>query len=251
MEQCISGELLQDVVRKSSDYYTNKGYITTKPYIKSQYINDGQIDIAVLEGRISNIIDAESKKSNNRISTAFIGQKGALLNLKRIETTLESMNRLPSFSSSFNILPGKDQGSSIIEIKTEKTVPYHLSLGLSRIRWLKTTAALPTHTSRTAIGHVYSTIQAGGNITGAINHLNNGNINNHHAVGSTSLQSYNGNVAAYDYSSGIRITGGDILSIAKGDINVRTQVLDIPSDDLGLFILASAPNSNYLRVMTS
>lgn len=39
------------------------------------------------------------------------------------------INRVPSVNAKFNILPGKEEGTSIVDIKTEKSTPYHLTLG--------------------------------------------------------------------------------------------------------------------------
>lgn len=114
-----------------SKYYQENGYITTKAYLKPQNIKDGQLDIKILEGKIEDIIHKETKKSSPRIKTAFIFLKDEALNLRDLETSLESINRVPSSDASFKIYPGKKQGNSLVEIETKKTFPVHLQIGLS------------------------------------------------------------------------------------------------------------------------
>lgn len=131
INNCISGKLLKNIIDITSSYYLNKGYITTKPYLKEQDITDGQIDITILEGKVENIIHNKTKKSSWKIATAFVGQKDKILNLRDLETSLEMMNRVESADSNFELKPGKESGGSIVEIKTKESLPIHLSLGYS------------------------------------------------------------------------------------------------------------------------
>lgn len=129
--KCISSEVLKNILKDISTYYMDNGYITSKAYLKEQNITDGQIDIGVLEGIIEDIVHSETNSSSSKISSAFVFQKDSILNLQDIETSLESMNRVPSNKASFKIKPGNKQGGSIVDITTKKTTPIHLSFGSS------------------------------------------------------------------------------------------------------------------------
>jgi len=131
MGQCIDGKLLKALIGNVSSFYMDRGYITTRPYLKKQVMADGQIDISVLQGTIENIVDTSTKTSNSRIKTAFAFQNGELLNLRDLETSLEMMNRPPSSDVKFEIKPGTQQGTSIVEIKSTDISPYHLKIGAS------------------------------------------------------------------------------------------------------------------------
>ncbi len=129
--KCIDGKLIKEIINTVSSYYLDNGFITTKAYLQEQDITDGQIDISVLEGKVEDIIHSDTNSSSWKISTAFIGQKGETLNLRDLETSLEMINRVSSADSNFELKPGKQVGGSIVEIKTKKTFPVHLSIGMS------------------------------------------------------------------------------------------------------------------------
>ncbi|MDA3946724.1 MAG: POTRA domain-containing protein [Helicobacteraceae bacterium] len=129
--QCIDSNRLKAILNDISRFYIDAGYITTKPYLKEQDVLDGQLDISVLRGYIENIVNAETKESNWKIKTAFILQKGEILNLRDLETSLEMVNRVPSSNSRFEIMPGTSQGQSIVQIKENDALPYHLQLGVT------------------------------------------------------------------------------------------------------------------------
>lgn len=126
---CIDTLLLQDVLGIVSQFYIDKGYITTKPYYKEQNILDGKVEISVLKGYVEDIIHSETNSSDGRIATAFLFQKDEVLDLRDLETSLEMMNRVPSYRSIFSIKPGTQPGESIVEIQTQKEMPYRLMIG--------------------------------------------------------------------------------------------------------------------------
>jgi hemolysin activation/secretion protein len=129
--QCISVDLLKDVLSTLTNHYTTQGYITTKPYLKKQNILDGSVDIDVAIGRVEDILHAETNSTSAKITLAFIGQKDEILNLRHLETALESINRVPSSDATFALHPGRNIGGSIVKIATKKDRPYHLTLGVS------------------------------------------------------------------------------------------------------------------------
>jgi hemolysin activation/secretion protein len=114
-----------------SKYYNDKGYVTTKAYLKPQDINDGILDITVLKGILKDIVHSDTNASSPRIKTAFIFQKNKILNLRDLETSLESVNRVQSSDASFKLFPGEKSGETIVKIETKKTFPVHSSLGVS------------------------------------------------------------------------------------------------------------------------
>ncbi|MGD9718619.1 MAG: ShlB/FhaC/HecB family hemolysin secretion/activation protein [Sulfurimonadaceae bacterium] len=129
LNTCVNEELIKSILQTISQFYINKGYITTKPYLKEQDINDEQLDISISKGVVEKIIDSKTKEPNGKIYTAFVGQKGELLNLQDLETSLEMINRVPSINAEFDIKPGTYNGSSIIEVDIKDERSYHLRLG--------------------------------------------------------------------------------------------------------------------------
>ena len=129
--KCLDKEVLNNILNSISKYYIDSGYITTKPYLKEQSILDGEIDISVSKGILEDIIEINATRSNSNIVTAFLFQKDEPLNLRDLETSLEMMNRVPSVDAKFEIKPGTTQGSSIVEIKSKKSFPIHLNIGVT------------------------------------------------------------------------------------------------------------------------
>jgi hemolysin activation/secretion protein len=126
---CINEKLLKEILHTLSQFYIDNGYITTKPYLTEQNIKDGQIEISVSKGLIKDIVNDDTNRSDAKIKTAFVFQKGNPLNLRDLETSLEMINRVPSSDAKFEVTPAEEQNSSIVRIKTVKTTPYHLIFG--------------------------------------------------------------------------------------------------------------------------
>ncbi len=125
---CIDARLIGDVLTAISDDFIDQGYVTTRPYLLEQNISDGEIEIAVLIGSVEAVIDAASGESNASIAGAF-AFNNKVLNLRELETSLEVIERPRSIQASFEIIPGSQQGSSVVAIKTTETSPFHLELG--------------------------------------------------------------------------------------------------------------------------
>jgi hemolysin activation/secretion protein len=130
-DKCLSQKTIKSFLSVISQYYIDKGYITTKPYLQEQNILDGQIDVTILKGKVEDILHSETNATSWKIATAFAGQKNETLNLRDLETSLEMMNRVDSADSNFELQPGSKNGGSIVVIKTENFFPIHLTLGAS------------------------------------------------------------------------------------------------------------------------
>lgn len=129
LHQCMDGELVKALISDVANHYMSRGYITTRPYLKEQDITDGEIEISVLKGVTESIVEAKSGEPSGRTRSAFAFQTGAQLNLRDIETSLEMFNRPPSVDAKFNIKPGTQAGTSVVEVISEESSPYHLKLG--------------------------------------------------------------------------------------------------------------------------
>jgi len=129
--KCIDGVLLKSLLKDINSLFMNKGFVTTKAYIKQQEIKDGRVEIDIVKGEIEDIISDDISSNSFLLDTAFIGQKKRLLNLRELETSLEMINRVPSVDAKFEIKPGKSHGKSIIDVEIKEKNPIHLTLGTS------------------------------------------------------------------------------------------------------------------------
>lgn len=129
--RCINAEIIKTIVTKVDQFFTSRGYITTKPYLKPQDINSGELKISMVTGVIQNIVNNKTQKTDGKITMAFVNQKNKPLNLQDIETALEMINRVPSINAKFKIKPGEQTGESVIEIEIDESPPYHFSFGMN------------------------------------------------------------------------------------------------------------------------
>lgn len=146
--KCINQELLQSIVRNTTNHYVRKGYITTRAFINPQDIHTGKLEVLIIEGKVDRLefggerssamggvkqelsqleveASGESTKSNNKQDTtssffqtlshktqtlsAFGNIEGKYLNIRNIEQGLEQLNRLPSNNATMKIVPSKKQ----------------------------------------------------------------------------------------------------------------------------------------------
>jgi hemolysin activation/secretion protein len=129
---CINSKMVKDILKDINTYYISKGYITTKPFLSPQNIKDGQLDVNVSIGKIEKIIDSNSSNTTSNIIFAFAGQTNKELNLRDLETSLESINRVPSSKSTFKIKPSNQKKYSIVKVTTQKIqMPFDFTLGVS------------------------------------------------------------------------------------------------------------------------
>ena len=128
--QCIDADLIQHLLSEISNRYIELGNVTTRPYLQQQDVNDGQISIQVITGKIETVINAETGVSDGKIATAF-AFRSSILNLRSLETALEAIQRVPSVTAEFEIRPGNQQGQSIVAIKTQESNRFHLAWGVN------------------------------------------------------------------------------------------------------------------------
>jgi len=129
--QCVDEALLKAMIGDLARFYLQQGYITTRPYLKPQDTRDGHIEISVMTGYVEAVVEAGSGSPSWRTKTAFAFQQGKPLNLRKLETALEMVNRPPSSEASFAIKPGSQAGASRILVKTRDSRPWRLNLGLT------------------------------------------------------------------------------------------------------------------------
>ena len=126
--QCLSPDLIGELLMAFSDHFIEQGYVTTRPYLLEQHIGDGEIEIEILPGTVEAVIDAESGESNLRIASAFAFNDD-ILKLRELESSLEILERPNSVQASFEIRPGSEQGGSVVVIDSVQSSALQVELG--------------------------------------------------------------------------------------------------------------------------
>lgn len=129
--RCLGSEEIGFLIRKTTNYYIERGFVTTRVYIPPQNLNDGTFELRVVPGYIEDILFKDGKGYRSQILTAFPTLIGQRLNLRHIEQGLEQINRLQSNRARMSLLPGKKAGASRILIENQDTKIWNFSFGLS------------------------------------------------------------------------------------------------------------------------
>ncbi|TWC44509.1 adhesin HecA-like repeat protein [Pseudomonas sp. SJZ080] len=95
--QCLGVTQLNELLKAITDYYIEKGLVTSRAYLPQQDMSGGHLKVLVVEGKLEGLKGAEdSKLSDRELGMAFPGKTGELVNLREIEQMVDQMNRLPS-----------------------------------------------------------------------------------------------------------------------------------------------------------
>jgi hemolysin activation/secretion protein len=126
--KCMEAETLASVIKAVSDYYQNKGYVTTQLMVPKQNLQSGILDLQIIEGKIEKIsLDKDRVIEKMQKFTAFGDSEGDVLNLNDLNQGIYQINRLQSNSAVIKIEPGSKSGESIIKISNNKKFPAKLT----------------------------------------------------------------------------------------------------------------------------
>lgn len=129
--KCIELKDIQEVLRDLTNLYLNKGYVAARVYVPEQDIKATKIlKLVVHEGRLSDIYMNGKKVSSydGETMTAFPNMKGRIVNMRDVEQGLDQMNRLASNNAKSEMIPGADDGSTILNISNQPEKRWRWSL---------------------------------------------------------------------------------------------------------------------------
>ncbi|MEA5468067.1 ShlB/FhaC/HecB family hemolysin secretion/activation protein [Spirulina sp. 06S082] len=128
-------ELLQ-VRSKITQYYHDRGYITTGAFIPPQNSQDGVIQIQVIEGEIEEI----NIQGTNRLHPNYIRSRLGIavqppLNVKRLQEALQLLQLDPLIENlSSELSTGTKIGSNILEVEVREADSFSVQLPFSNSR---------------------------------------------------------------------------------------------------------------------
>lgn len=127
-DTCMGEQAIGAFIQKINKVYIEAGYITTRAYVPQQDLNDGELLIDVIEGRIEGFVYRVIDKNGTikagkprKISGAFPIKPGDVFQLRDIEQGLDQINRLVSSQAKVDLLPGGKPGTSIVVITEQRT----------------------------------------------------------------------------------------------------------------------------------
>ena len=128
---CISVLDINTILAKVTDFYYDRGFVTSRAYVPEQDMSTGTLQLLVIESEISSL---ELNKSNNKsnryeLITAFPTRGGDHLNLRNLEQGLDQLNRLGSNNATMEMIPGQSAGSSNVVISNDVGRRYRFNAG--------------------------------------------------------------------------------------------------------------------------
>lgn len=125
---CLTEDTLKAVLQGGNNALVSRGYVTTRLSIPEQNIATGTLRLTVTPGRIEQVV---VEGGELRTAGMLPLQKGALLNVRKLEQSVETLTRLRSLKAETRIEPGSREGYSVIRIVTQKVAsPYSGSVGM-------------------------------------------------------------------------------------------------------------------------
>ncbi|MFL1817507.1 ShlB/FhaC/HecB family hemolysin secretion/activation protein [Pantoea agglomerans] len=127
INQCLTLDRINQLVRAISEWYVQRGYITSRAFLTEQNLSHGTLNITVLEGKLEAI--HLQGASARQLNMAFPTRAGRILNLRDIEQGMEQINRLRTTPVQIEIIPSTQPGYSIVNLTSTPEFP--LTLGLN------------------------------------------------------------------------------------------------------------------------
>ncbi|TCR80208.1 hemolysin secretion/activation protein ShlB/FhaC/HecB [Rhizobium sp. BK376] len=127
--KCIGVAQINILMRDITTLYLDKGYVTSRIFVPAQDIAGSKVlKLVAVEGKLSDIyINGKPALDSAMLETAFPGMKDHIANLRDIEQGLDQINRLQSNKAKTAMLPGKDEGTSILNIQNVPEHAWHAS----------------------------------------------------------------------------------------------------------------------------
>lgn len=117
---------LEEAVNKITDAYRQEGYITSRAYLPPQKIEQGIVEIRVMEG-VMGSIDVKGNRyfKTKTILKKFTLKKGQPFNYTLLRKDMVRVNDAPDRSSRAVLMPGKDAGSTDVVLEVKDRLPIH------------------------------------------------------------------------------------------------------------------------------
>jgi hemolysin activation/secretion protein len=132
--QCFNTKTLSKLVKSTHAIYQNLGYVTTQVTVPEQNVASGHLTIAIVEGKIDDIIVNDDRFTDKMQEfTAFGLTADKPLDIDDINQGIFQINRLSSNNAKMRIEPGYDIGYSNIIIHNDSQFPASATLAYDNL----------------------------------------------------------------------------------------------------------------------
>ncbi|MDQ7825827.1 MAG: ShlB/FhaC/HecB family hemolysin secretion/activation protein [Candidatus Eremiobacteraeota bacterium] len=126
----VSLEELKRAALKIQKYYNDKGYIAVRAYVPIQDINEGNVKISVIEGKVGNIRVEGNKHYSERFVKWFMEpiRKDKLLKGNTLQRAVMLLNEFDGLKAKAFLQPGEREDLADVIIKVEDEKPLYMGL---------------------------------------------------------------------------------------------------------------------------
>lgn len=127
----LSFQEISEVANLVTAYYRKKGYVISYAYIPEQVVKDSEVQIAIVEGKIGEVIISGFSGKKLKFAENFLKplKGGLVLDSHVLERSLLLINSFMGLSATATLAPGPVPGTSNIIITAEESKPYRIYVG--------------------------------------------------------------------------------------------------------------------------
>lgn len=129
--RCLGLKNIKSIIEKINNIYINKGFITTRVFVKPQNLSNGNLDVTVIDGILDKITIEDQTLTDRELMMAFPNREEHTLNLRDLEQGLEQLNRLSSNNVKMKLIPGTRQGSTKVSLTNDNSAIWYGNIGLT------------------------------------------------------------------------------------------------------------------------
>lgn len=131
LHQLVDATQINQLAQAIRAYYIAQGYPTTQVKVRvGQNLQAGELKIDIQLGFIEAIIlNGHTARDKGKVATAFLWFKGRSLYLPYLDRGIDQLNSAPSSWATLRILPGLQEGGSVILIDQTVSKPLRINIG--------------------------------------------------------------------------------------------------------------------------
>lgn len=131
INKCLTLADIKELLRELTNLYIKKGYITSRVFVPQQNMKSGELNLVVVEGKISSLkFNPPVSHGERQLKFAFPDLNGKKLNIRDIEQGLDQINKLPSNNAKVRLEPGSKVGTTEVIIDNQPSRTWRPGIGV-------------------------------------------------------------------------------------------------------------------------
>jgi hemolysin activation/secretion protein len=146
---------MQKIADQITDMYRSKGYVISRAYVPAQKIENGILEIMVIESRIGDIQLKGNRFYSTRLIESYLTiKKGEFFNYNDLKCDLNNINDHPDRVVRSVLIPGNQPGTTDIVLNERDSLPIHVQVGYNDYlsRYLRTNLYSSTFIDNNLLG---------------------------------------------------------------------------------------------------